>query len=403
MGSVAGTILSPLVDGVRFEERGTLHWRSGVLVSEAAHGADPETVPDLGRDGLLLIPGLVDVHIHLPQFRVRGQFQDSLLPWLRESIWPEEARFTEETYRRAVSAEFRDGLIGAGTTAALVYGSPHPESAFSVLEDLRPLTARGGDVLMDRNSPEDLVRPTAQALEQCREHAERWGERYALTPRFVPTCTRELLSGLGQIMRSHRVLAQSHVAENLDEVAWVAELHPEARSYLDVYDRAGLLGPRTVLGHGIHLDEADLERLRATGTWIAHCPTSNIALGSGRMPYEAMAGVPIALGTDVGAGPDISMLDVIASFLAVQRDAPGVTPLLGLRLATLQGARAMGEGGARGSLAAGRAADVVALRIPGGLRRSESGDDVLARVLDEFAGRWTEAIAAVWIAGERLA
>ncbi|MCO4771659.1 MAG: amidohydrolase family protein [Deltaproteobacteria bacterium] len=399
--SVRGTIVSPAGDGLRFEEDGVLCWTGGVF-DERASGEPP--LERVDGDPLLLVPGFVDAHIHLPQFRVRGQFQDSLLPWLRESIWPEEERFAEESYRRGVASEFRDALVAAGTTSALVYGSPHELSAWCVLEDLAPLCVRGGDVLMDRNSPGGLARETATALAESRDHAARWGERYALTPRFVPTCTTELLEGLGELATEHPVLIQSHVAENLDEVAWVAELHPEARSYLDVYEQAGLLGARTVLGHGIHLDDADLSRLVATGTWIAHCPTSNVALGSGRMPYGRMrdAGVAMALATDVGAGPDVSMLDVIACFLEVQRSVRGVDPVLGLRLATQAGARAMGEGSRRGELLAGRAADLVALRLPGGLRRGEGANEAFARVLSTFQGRWDEAIAGVWIGGEAM-
>jgi len=400
--TVFGSVLSPLDDGVRWEPDSSLTWQDEFLVSGAP--GRTEQIEGLDGDELLLIPGLVDAHVHLPQYRVRGQFQDALLPWLRESIWPEEARFRDESYRRMVSREFRDGMIAAGTTAAVVYGSPHEESAFSVLEDLAPLEIRGGDVLMDRNSPDDLVRTTDEALESARSHAKRWSGRYALTPRFVPTCTSDLLKGLGAIAAAGDVFVQSHVAENLDEVAWVANLHPEARSYLDVYDTQGLLGPRTILGHGIHLDDVDLARLVSTGTWIAHCPTSNVALGSGRMPYGAMnaQGVRIALASDVGAGPDLSMLDVMRCFLEVQRDEPGVTPTLALRLATLCGATAMGEGGRRGTLQAGRIADFVGLRLPGGPRRGESADDALQRVLGTFAGRWTEAIAAVWIRGQRV-
>ena len=398
-GRIQGHVLSHrAAGGLRWERDSAVQWQDGRL-------AETTTGPDIVLDDdILLVPGFVDAHIHMPQFRVRGQFQDALLPWLRESIWPEEARFSERDYREAVAAEFRDGLIASGTTAALVYGSPHEHSAHALLNDLAPLCIRGGDVLMDRNSPGDLARDTGDALASSQEHADRYGERYALTPRFVPTCTTELMEGLGRIAESHPVLIQSHVAENLDEVAWVAELHPEARSYLDVYHRAGLLGPRTVMGHGIHVDDADLALLAQTGTWMAHCPTSNVALGSGRMPIERYlaAGARVALATDVGAGPDVSMLDVMAGFLAMHADLPGLRPIVALGLATMAGARAMGEGHERGSLEEGRAADVVALRIPGGLGRGDSPDVALARVLGGFAGRWEDAVAAVIIGGERV-
>ena len=399
-GRLDGHVLSPLASGgVRWEPSSALAWQDGLLVDPASSGSTASVDSEL-----LLIPGLVDAHVHMPQYRVRGRFHEALLPWLREHIWPEEARSAERSYRDAVALAFRDGMLAAGTTSALVFGSPHDASAHSVLNDLGPVCVRGGDVLMDRNSPADLIRATDAGLVSSAEHVAQYGERYALTPRFAPTCSAELLCGLGQLASASPALVQTHLAENLDEVAWVAALHPEARSYLDVYDRAGLLGPRTVLGHCIHVDDVDLRRLAETRTWVAHCPTSNVALGSGRMPLERMftAGVNVALATDVGAGPELSMLDVMAMFLAVQASVPTVRPTLALELATLQGARAMGEGSRRGSLEPGRAADVVALHLPGGPRRGETADEVLARVLDVFAGRWEEAVAAVYIAGERV-
>ncbi len=399
-GRIHGHVLSPRSGGgLRWEPDSALSWSDGLLLDAAGAGELA-----LSEAGLLLVPGLIDAHVHMPQYRVRGRFQDALLPWLREHIWPEEARFSDRPYREAVAAEFRDGMLAAGTTAALVWGSPHDESAHAVLNDLAPVCVRGGDVLMDRNSPPELTRSTEDGLRSAAEHTSQYGARYALTPRFVPTCTTELLRGLGRIAAGSDVLVQTHLAENLDEVAWVAQLHPDARSYLDVYDQAGLLGPRTVLAHCIHLDEVDLQRLADTRTWIAHCPTSNVALGSGRMPLERVlaAGVRVALGTDVGAGPELSMLDVMACFLDMQAAVPGVRPTLALELATLAGAQAMGEGARRGTLESGRAADLVALRLPGGLRRGETPDEVLARVLDAFAGRWEDAVAAVFIGGQRV-
>lgn len=399
MGSVRGHLYTPTPDGERFVPEATLRWGEDGLLG----GTDGSAPVELEGE-VLLVPGFVDVHIHLPQLRVRGRFHEALLPWLREHIWPEEARFAEPSYRDSVVAEFRASLLAAGTTSAVIFGSPHADSAEALLDGLDPLNAQGGDVLMDRNSPEELVGEGRALLASSAALAERYGHRYWLTPRFVPTCTVALLEGLAAIAAETGAGIQSHVSENLDEVAWVKELHPEARSYLDVYDRAGLLGSRTILAHGIHLDDRDLERLAQSGTWIAHCPTSNEALGSGRMPYERHreAGVSIALATDVGAGPDVSMLDVMASFLAVQAEVDGVRPALALRLATLAGARAMGEA-RRGALVDGWHADLVALRIPGGLRRGETGEEALGRILETFAGRWDDAVAGVWAGGERVA
>ncbi len=255
---------------------------------------------------------------------------------------------------------------------------------------------------MDRNGPPALLRSVDSALADAAEGVRRWGARYFLTPRFAPTCSAELMAGCGELLSEGSAGLQTHLAENLDEVAWVRELHPEYRSYAATYDAFGLLGPRSVLGHCIHLDDEDLTLLAARGSWVAHCPTSNVALGSGRMPLERMlaARIPVALATDVGAGPSLSMLDVMRSCTEVHQGFTEVSPGEVLRMSTLAGASALGEGGRRGALQPGRAVDVVALRLPGGLRRGEDGEAALSRVLHDFSGRYEEAVASVWVAGD---
>ena len=190
----------------------------------------------------------------------------------------------------------------------------------------------------------------------------------------------------------------------VDEIEWVAALFDGIRSYTAVYEHFGLLGPRSIFGHCIHLDDADLAALVRSGSWVAHCPTSNVALGSGRMPVERFvsAGLRYALATDVGAGPDLSMLDVMRSFLEVHRGFIDLSPLDALRAATLWGAEAVGEGMRRGALCVGRQADVVALRIPGGLGRGEELSKARGRVLVEFEGRYEEAVTGVWISGQKV-
>lgn len=395
-GWIRGHVLTPRPHGgIHFERDSLLGWNDdGRLIAQQGSGGD----------GPLLIPGLIDAHVHLPQYRVRGCFSEALLPWLRNHIWPEEERFAEFEYRQGVTAEFLAGLIAAGTTSALVYGSPEADSAHAVLRDLAPLCVKGGDVLMDRNSPQGLLRERVDSIADAQAHVTKYGQRYALTPRFAPTCTEALMAACGTLLAGGEARLQTHLAENLDEVAWVAELHPNDRSYLGVYDRFGLLGPRSVFGHCIHLDEVDLARMAETGSWIAHCPTSNIALGSGRMPLERVvrAGVNWALGTDVGAGPDLSMLDVMRAFCEVHAGHADAGAGLALAGATWFGAQAMGESRARGALIPGLQADVVALVIPGGLRRGEHGLDALARILVEFEGRYEDAVDAVYVNGEAL-
>ena len=402
-GVLRGHVLSPLPGG-GFDARrdGHLAWDEGGTLSEVSEPSPVGSVTD--RSGQLLIPGLVDIHVHLPQVRVRGRFQEALLPWLRNHIWPEEERFAERSYREGVTSEFRRGLLASGTTAAMVYGSPESDSTHALLRDLAPLCIRGGDVLMDRNGPPSLLRKSDEALNDCARHLEEYGSRYVLTPRFAPTCGDELLAGCGRLLASHDVYLQTHLAENLDEIEWVAALFDGIRSYTAVYEHFGLLGPRSIFGHCIHLDDADLAALVRSGSWVAHCPTSNVALGSGRMPVERFvsAGLRYALATDVGAGPDLSMLDVMRSFLEVHRGFIDLSPLDALRAATLWGAEAIGEGVRRGALCVGRQADVVALRIPGGLGRGEDLSKALGRVLVDFEGRYQEAVAGVWIAGEQV-
>ncbi len=395
-----GPVFSPGHTGpARLRRDAGVAWDGDGVIQSAPSGGEEIHL----SEPVLMIPGLVDAHVHLPQMRVRGSFQDALLPWLREHIWPEEARCADPDHLLAVAAEFRDGLLRAGTTAALVWGSPHEESAAVVLDGLHPLFVRGGDVLMDRLGPDALLRPTGAALQSAERALTRWGDRYVLTPRFAPSCTDELLRGCGAFaQRGARV--QTHLSENLDELAWVQDLFPGEGSYTDIYDRRGLLGPKTVLAHAIHLTDAEITTLRARGTWIAHCPTSNVALGSGRMPLERLraAGLPIVLATDVGAGPSLSMLDVIDVALEVHGGILDLSPGEALAMATRDSARAMGEGARRGRLAPGFQADLVALRLPGGLRRGESGDAAFLRILDTFRGRWEEAVLGVWMGGREV-
>jgi len=402
-GALCGHLLSPLPGGEWDARRdAVVAWDDFGRLLPA--DAELSTAPRTEFSEQLLLPGFVDAHIHLPQIRVRGRFQDALLPWLRKHIWPEEERFAERDYREAVTREFRDGLLAVGTTAAMVYGSPEADSAHAVLRDLAPLCIHGGDVLMDRNGPAALLRPAEEALSDCAAHIAHFGSDYVLTPRFAPTCGPELMAGCGLLVAKHGARVQTHLAENRDEVEWVADLFPERRSYTEVYEHFGLLGAGAVLGHCIYLDDDDIEAVLRSGSWVAHCPTSNVALSSGRMPLERFqaAGIPFALATDVGAGPDLSMMDVMRVFLEVHRGAVELSPLDALRAATLSGAEAIGEGKRRGAVCAGRQADLVALHIPGGLRRGEELGAAFERSLHAFEGRYEEAVAGVWIAGQQV-
>ncbi|MBS6363190.1 guanine deaminase, partial [Burkholderia sp.] len=243
-----------------------------------------------------------------------------LLPWLDTYTFPTERRFDDPAHAREVAEFFVDALLACGTTSALVYCTVHKQSADALFaaSESRDLRMIAGKVLMDRNCPE-FLRDTAQSgYDDSAELIGRWHGRgrqmYALTPRFAPTSSEAQLEACGELARRHPdVFVQSHVAENVDEVKWAAELFPGHRSYLDIYDHYGLLRRRAVYGHCIHLDDDDRRRMAETGTAVAHCPTSNFLLGNGLFDFDKAGeyGVPVTLATDVGGGTSFSMLQTM--------------------------------------------------------------------------------------------
>lgn len=403
-GSVRGAVVLPHADGsVRFRTDAVVRWDAGRIVA-----VDTPTDRDPPHSGWLLTPGFVDLHVHWPQSHVRGRFAGALLPWLREHIWPAEAAFADPEVARRRGAAFLAALQGAGTTAALTFGPPYLQASRTFL-DLAPRGFFDGPALMERNSLPELERPVDATLAELEALPPQERTRLAVTPRFAPNVGAAGLRACAQLAERTGMPAQSHLAENPDELAWVASLFPEAASYTDVYDRAGLLGPHVVMAHAIHLSDAELARLGATGTMVAHCPTSNEALGSGRMPIERLRqfGVAWCLATDVGAGPQLSQLHVIASALACHHAA-------GVSLSAAEAwARATAVPGAfltrfddelrgLGSFGPGAPAHLVALPLA---EPTEAGDPAEAQLLATLAAtapNFEEAPIAVWSWGYRL-
>ncbi len=334
-------------------------------VQAQAPGADWPRADHAGR---LVLPGFVDTHVHSPQLDVIGSYGSELLDWLNTYTFPAERRYADAAVAQQGAALFLDALLAHGTTAAVVFPTVHKVSADALFAAAaeRGMRLIAGKVLMDRHAPDGLRDDVVQAEADCRELIARWHGRerlaYAVTVRFAPTSTPAQLAMAGRLCAEDATLyMQTHVAENRDEVRWVRELFPEARSYLDVYARAGLLHGRSVLAHGIWLDDTDRAVLRAAGAQIAHSPSSNLFLGSGLFGWREAeaAGAAVTLASDVGGGTSLSMLRTMADAYKVQAMAhQRLTAWKALHAATRGAARALALEHEIGSLEAGRMADL---------------------------------------------
>ncbi len=362
---------SPTLQGVRFRPD---HW---LLVGADGRivGAEPAASFTPGADwqqhdhrGRLLMPGFIDTHVHCPQLDVIASWGAGLLDWLETYTFPAEQRHANPEVAEAAAARFLAALRPHGTTAAGVFPPVHRASAEALFAaaQARGMRLVTGKVLMDRHAPEGLRDDVPGARADCEALIQRWHGRgrnsYAVTVRFAVTSSPEQLAMAGELGRRHEGLyLQTHVAENRDEVAWVAKLFPEARSYLDVYHRAGLLHERAVLAHGIWLDAHDRALLRDTGAHIAHSPSSNLFLGSGLFDWQAAidSGHRVSIATDVGGGTTLSLPRTLAEAYKVQAlRGTRLNAWTALHAATRGAAEALGLAHEIGHLEAGTVADL---------------------------------------------
>ena len=321
----------------------------------------------------LIMPGFIDSHMHYPQTQVIASYGEQLLDWLNNYTFPQEAKFSDAELAASAADDFLKICLQNGTTSAMVYTTVFPQSteAFFTAAQKMNLRMIAGKVMMDRNAPDYLLDTPAQSEKDCRELIERWHnngrQQYALTPRFAPTSTREQLAVTGKLYAEYPGLyLQTHLSENLQEIAWIKELFPQARNYLDVYDQFGLLGPRSVFGHGIHLSDEEVERLAQTGSGVAFCPTSNTFLGSGLLDMARLekAGVPVSLATDVGGGTSFSQLRTLAeAYKVLQLQGQNLHPLKGFYMATLGNARALQLDNCIGNFETGKEADFIVIDL----------------------------------------
>ena len=323
--------------------------------------------------GCLIAPGFIDTHVHYVQTGMVASYGTQLLDWLDRYAFPAELEFADPAHAAAMAKVFCAELLRNGTTTALVFCAVYPQSVDALFAEAERHGMRiiAGKVLMDRNAPEKLRDTAQRGYDESKALIARWHGHgrslYAITPRFAGTSTPAQLDAAGTLWREHPdVLVQTHIAENRREVEWTAELFPQAKNYLDIYDQHGLIGRRAVLAHGIHLGEAELCRCHESGTALAHCPTSNLFLGSGLFRIGAAKDprrpVQVGLGTDIGGGTSFSLLATMgAAYEIAQLGGRALSAIEAFYLATLGGARALALDDRIGSLAPGREADFVVL------------------------------------------
>ncbi len=380
--AVRGEILHFLSDPATSGAAALQHFNDGIIAIRDGHiveiGPADDILAKLSSDivhddyrGQLILPGFVDTHTHYPQTDIIASYGEQLLTWLEKYTFPAEARFADPAHAATVANFFCDELLRNGTTTALAFATVHASSVDALFEAAlqRRMRLITGKVLMDRNCPDDVRDCAASGEAESRTLIERWHGRerllYAVTPRFAGTSTPAQMESAGRLFAEHSGLyLQSHVAENRSEVDWIARLYPAARSYLDVYDGFGQLGARSVYAHCIWLDDADRERMAATGSAMSFCPSSNLFLGSGLFDLERAhaLGVRVGLGTDVGAGTSFSMLQALnEAYKVLQLKGQRLSPESAFHLATLGGARSLYLDDRIGNFLPGKEADFVVL------------------------------------------
>ncbi|WP_066682206.1 guanine deaminase [Caulobacter sp. CCH9-E1] len=363
-------------EAVAFHEDGLLLVEDGRV---AACGAYDDIAPRLGETsvedltGHLITPGFVDAHIHFPQVDVIAAHGAQLLDWLEQHTFPAEARFADAAHAAETATFFLDELLRNGTTTALVFGSVHRVSVEALFAEAlaRDMRLIAGKTLMDRNAPEGLTDTVESSRADMEALIADWHGKgrlgYAVTPRFAISCSDEQLAMAGEVLAAHPgVWMQTHLSENAHEIAETARLFPAAKDYLDVYDRFGLLGQRSVFAHCVHLQGEAFQHLAAKGGAAAFCPTSNLFLGSGLFPLkDACAhGVKVGLGTDIGAGTTFSILHTLGEAYKVgQLRGDALDPFHAFYLGTLGGARALDLDDKIGNLAPGKEADFLVLDL----------------------------------------
>ncbi|GLS42733.1 guanine deaminase [Methylobacterium brachythecii] len=359
----------------RFFEDGAVLVRGAAIVASGDYDrvkslAAADVTIDDHRPNLVL-PGLIDTHLHFPQTQAIASYGAQLLEWLNTYVFVEEQKFADPLYAASIASRFMDELLSNGTTTAVAYCSVHPESveAYFMAAEERGMRMIGGKVLMDRNAPEALRDNPQRSYDETTRLITKWHNRgrahYAISPRFAITSTPEQMEVSRTLVAENPdCYVQTHLSENKDEIAFATSLYPDAVDYTDIYARYGLLGDKTLLGHCIYLDDREISVLAETGAVGVFCPTSNLFLGSGLFDRDRFdrIGARWSVATDVGAGTSFSMLETMdEAYKVLQLQGQRLSPLNSFYRMTLGNARALGLDDRIGSLHAGADADIVVL------------------------------------------
>jgi guanine deaminase len=421
MKAFRGEILSVPDDPAVAGAEAIRHFPDGLLVVEdglvAACGAHADLAGRFGgieTEALagLIVPGFVDAHVHYPQTERIASHGEQLLQWLERHIFPAEQAFAEPAHAAAIAAFFLDELLRNGTTSALVFATVHACSVDALYEAAleRDMRIVSGKVLMDLG-PEGLRDTAEDGRAETEQLIARWRGRgrlgYAVTPRFALTSSEAQLAGAGATLAAHPdVLMHTHLSENLGEIAAVGERFADAEDYLDVYDRFGLVGPRSVFAHCVHMSDRALARMAEAGSGIAFCPTSNLFLGSGLfdLAQRDRFGVKLGIGTDIGAGTSFSLLHTLGeAYKVCQLRGVSLDPFRALHFATAGGARIMGIADRVGGLLPGQEADFIVLDASATplLARRSAGASLHDRLFALQILGDERAVAATYLRGRR--
>ncbi|GJD80585.1 guanine deaminase [Methylobacterium gregans] len=381
---------------------------------ELTKGALPPGVVPVEYPNGLILPGLVDTHVHYPQIQMVGAFGAQLLGWLERYTFPAEVSFADRRHAEDTARLFLREVLACGTTTAAVYCTVHPHSVDAFFAESERFNTRmiAGKVLMDRNAPSALLDTAERGYRESEALIRRWHGRgrqlYGVTPRFAPACTEAQLDAAGALLREHDGLyLQTHLSESPAEVAWVRDLFPARSSYLDVYAHAGLVGPRAVFGHAIHVEEEDFCTCHRTGAALSHCPTSNLFLGSGLFRlFDALdprRPVRTGLGTDVGAGTTLSLVRTLGeAYKVAALRGDKLDAVRALWLATAGGAEALHLEDRIGRIAVGYEADLCVLDTAASpllAHRARYCTDIEELLFVQMT-LGPERVQATWVAGE---